>query len=395
MPASTLSLCMIVKNESALLERCLTSAKPFVDEIVVVDTGSDDGTQAIARRHADVYREIEWPGSFSDARNYSLDQASGSHILILDGDEYIDDADVATWQRLRSQAMADGVASALLPVHNLFGEGSLIRSERMWQERVYLNVPEIRYMGKVHNQIGQAIQEYAHYNGGQILKVEAPVTHLGYAHGVDKMRDKYTPRLVLLQDEIDHAPNEIHRAYYIYQLATVHVVLRDWERVLEVFADLDYDALTPHNRFYSHMLTAQTATQLGKPALALEHANAMLGIERGEPMAYFYAAISMLGLGQVADGFLLYTEAVRINQKRRGMARFNLNSQAMLSRTALLCRRAGLGVPARLFERFAADDTLDGSLLIAALEELQTLVVRSDPNAAQHVRQAPQLRMSA
>ncbi len=394
MSAPTLSLCMIVKNESALLERCLTSARPFVDEIVVVDTGSDDGTQAIARRHADVYREIVWPGSFSDARNYSLDQASGSHILILDGDEYIGEEDAATWQRLRAQAMADDVTAALLPIHNLFGEDSLVQSERMWQERVYRNVPEIRYTGKVHNQIGQVIQKYAHHTGGRIVKVEAPVTHLGYAHGADQMRDKYTPRLALLHDEIDHAPNEEHRAYYVYQLATVHVVLRDWERVLEVFGDLDYDTLTPHNRFYSHLLTAQTATHLGKPALALQHANAMLGIERGEPMAYFYAAISMISLGQIADGFLLYTEAVRINQKRRGMARFNLNSGAMLTRTALLCRRAGLHTPARLFDRFADDDTLGSALLIAALEELQSLVIRSDPDAAQHVRQAPQLRMS-
>ncbi len=395
MPAPTLSLCMIVKNESDLLERCLTSARPFVDEIVVVDTGSGDGTQVIARRHADVYREIAWPGSFSDARNFSLDQASGSHILILDGDEYIDDADAPAWQRLRDQSMADGVAAALLPVHNLFGADSLLRSERMWQERVYRNTPEIRYMGKVHNQIGQAIQAHAYHTGGRIVKVEAPITHLGYAHGADKMRDKYTPRLVLLQDEIDYAPSDVHRAYYLYQLATVHVVLRDWERVLEVFADLDYDALIPHNRFYSHMLTAQAATQLGRSALALEHANAMLGIERGEPMAYFYAAISMLSLGQIADGFLLYTEAVRINQKRKGMARFNLNSGPMLARTALLCRRAGLAGPARLFDRFASDDTLDGGLLIAALEEVQTLVVRSDPNADRHARQAPQLRMSA
>ena len=87
----TLSLAMIVKNEAEHLEKCLSTARPHVDEIVVVDTGSTDGTQAIAQRYADVFEEIEWPDSFSVARNHSMDKASGDYILILDGDEHIPD----------------------------------------------------------------------------------------------------------------------------------------------------------------------------------------------------------------------------------------------------------------------------------------------------------------
>ena len=96
----TLSLAMIVKNEAEHLEQCLSTARPHVDEIVVVDTGSTDGTQEIAQRYADVFDEIEWPDSFSVARNYSMDKASGDYILILDGDEHIPDEE--QWRKLRA-----------------------------------------------------------------------------------------------------------------------------------------------------------------------------------------------------------------------------------------------------------------------------------------------------
>ena len=49
----TISLCMIVKDEEAVLGRCLESAADLVDEIVIVDTGSADGTKDIARRFTD------------------------------------------------------------------------------------------------------------------------------------------------------------------------------------------------------------------------------------------------------------------------------------------------------------------------------------------------------
>ena len=50
----TISLCMIVKNEEAVLERCLKSVGDIADEIVIVDTGSTDGTKEIAEQYADL-----------------------------------------------------------------------------------------------------------------------------------------------------------------------------------------------------------------------------------------------------------------------------------------------------------------------------------------------------
>jgi tetratricopeptide (TPR) repeat protein len=82
-----LSLSMIVRNEAARLEACLASVAGFVDEMVVVDTGSDDDSVAIARGLGATVHEIDWPGDFAPARNLALERVQGDWVLVLDADE--------------------------------------------------------------------------------------------------------------------------------------------------------------------------------------------------------------------------------------------------------------------------------------------------------------------
>ena len=81
-----LSLCMIVKNEEETLPRCLKSVCSLVDEIIIVDTGSTDLTLSVAKDFCAQIFSFAWDDNFSSARNYSLDQASGDWILVLDAD---------------------------------------------------------------------------------------------------------------------------------------------------------------------------------------------------------------------------------------------------------------------------------------------------------------------
>ena len=69
-----ISLCMIVKNEEKVLGRCLESAKRLADEIVIVDTGSEDRTREIARQYTSRVYEIPWRDDFSQARNFFIFQ---------------------------------------------------------------------------------------------------------------------------------------------------------------------------------------------------------------------------------------------------------------------------------------------------------------------------------
>lgn len=80
---------MIVRNEERFLERCLNHVKPFVDEIIIVDTGSTDNTKSIAKKYTSHVYDFEWNHDFSDARNEALRHATGDWILVLDADEMI------------------------------------------------------------------------------------------------------------------------------------------------------------------------------------------------------------------------------------------------------------------------------------------------------------------
>ena len=84
-----LSLSMIVRNEAERLERCLASVAGFVDEMVLLDTGSSDATIAIAESCGAVVRQLPWPGDFAPARNEALAHVNGDWVLVLDADEWL------------------------------------------------------------------------------------------------------------------------------------------------------------------------------------------------------------------------------------------------------------------------------------------------------------------
>lgn len=82
-----LSLSMIMRDEAARLESCLASVADFVDEMVLIDTGSHDDSVAIARRLGATVHELAWPGDFAPARNQALERVRGDWVLVLDADE--------------------------------------------------------------------------------------------------------------------------------------------------------------------------------------------------------------------------------------------------------------------------------------------------------------------
>src|SRR5690606_26419850 len=97
----TISLCMIVKNEEAVLARCLDTVKDLVDEINIVDTGSTDRTVEIANQYTDRVFHFAWTGKFADARNESFKYATKDYILYLDADDVLLEPDRQKFMHLK------------------------------------------------------------------------------------------------------------------------------------------------------------------------------------------------------------------------------------------------------------------------------------------------------
>ena len=117
----TISLCMIVKNEEEVLGRCLDSVGGIADEMIIVDTGSDDNTKAIALSRGARVFDFAWRDDFSAARNFSFSHAGMDYILWLDADDVLLPDDRARLLALKQEA--DGSADTIMmPYHTAFDE---------------------------------------------------------------------------------------------------------------------------------------------------------------------------------------------------------------------------------------------------------------------------------
>ncbi|MQL52639.1 glycosyltransferase [Desulfofundulus thermobenzoicus] len=144
-----ISLAMIVRNEEPHLSRCLNSVRGVVDEMVIVDTGSTDGTVEIARRYTDRIYHYPWHGDFSAARNFALTRARGRWILSLDADEELDTGRGGLDHLVHN---TNGHEAFFLPLHQMSAElpGSY---SRFFVLRLFQNRPCYRFAGAIHEQV--------------------------------------------------------------------------------------------------------------------------------------------------------------------------------------------------------------------------------------------------
>ena len=144
-----LSLCMIVKDEEEMLPGCLEPLRGVVDEMIVVDTGSTDRTVEIAESFGAKVVHFPWNGSFADARNVSIDNATGDWIMYLDADEHLEDEDAPRLRDLLGRTWREGFY--LVETNYTGGEDTGSATTHL-ALRLWRNRPEYRFEGRIHEQ---------------------------------------------------------------------------------------------------------------------------------------------------------------------------------------------------------------------------------------------------
>lgn len=147
----TISLCMIVKNEVDVLERCLISVKDLVDEIIIVDTGSTDDTEKIARKYTQHVFSFQWIDDFSAARNFAFSKASMDYCMWLDADDVIEEQDKAGFLDFK-RALSPDTDIVMMRYNTGFDEAG---SPTFWyyRERLIKNNRGYLWEGAVHEVI--------------------------------------------------------------------------------------------------------------------------------------------------------------------------------------------------------------------------------------------------
>lgn len=162
----TLGLCMIVKNESEVLERALKSVVSFADEIVIVDTGSTDNTVEIAKKFTDKVYYFDWIDDFSAARNFALSKVESDYWMWLDADDIVPQNTACGIAEFMQNAN-NNVDVIMLPyVVERTEDGKAIFS--YYRERIIKNNSKYFWQGRVH----EVVQPF-----GNIIKLPFEIVH--------------------------------------------------------------------------------------------------------------------------------------------------------------------------------------------------------------------------
>ena len=223
MTTPLISLCMIVRDEAAMLPDCLGSVAALVDELVIVDTGSRDATPAIAAAWGARVLHLPWQDDFAAARNFGLAAATGGWILIMDADDRLEPADLPKVRALAEAAERDAY---LLRTISYVGDrpgGSSVSCPHI---RLFRAEPGCRYVGRIHERLTMPPHFRLDYRPLRVY-------HHGYLTPAVQGKDKIQRNLRILQALLAEQPDD---SFTLFNLGTEWVRLGEWDQAITAYS---------------------------------------------------------------------------------------------------------------------------------------------------------------
>lgn len=278
--APLLSIGIIFRNDIRCLERCLQALEPLrraiACELVMADTGSDDGSREIAARYADILFDFPWINDFSAARNAVMDRCSGAWYLTVDTDEYLDPeiselADFLTGPQDKGEIFASVIQRNYRTRAMEPGDCTDFLAQRL----VRLSTG-VRYQGTIH-------ECFPTPKGNITLRVlnHTVLHHDGYAMDSPEEHQKKLDRdLALLRPELEKDPDNLRRLLQCVEACTYHQEEQNFylNHAMELVrkgskSDPRYQAFAPHLYRYSVCATLRAKLPQAEEQLAWGEAN--------------------------------------------------------------------------------------------------------------------------
>ncbi len=212
----TIALCVIARDEERFIGDCIDSAKPFVQEIVVLDTGSKDRTREIARAHGARVEAFTWCDDFAAARNAAVGHATTDWILMLDADERLEPAggELLSQYARMAPVIPNGINGfcPMIVSQTLDGAGGRSVASRVM--RFFPCLPGMRWIGAIHEDL-QYQPEPLRLRSIALDNVR--IVHYGYDTSVYVERGKDERNTRLLEQEYRRHPEDARTLYFLGQ----------------------------------------------------------------------------------------------------------------------------------------------------------------------------------
>jgi tetratricopeptide (TPR) repeat protein len=303
LPDPHLSLCMIVRDCAAVLEPCLASIRPWVDELVVVDTGSKDRTPEVASKHGARVSRFPWRDDFSAARNESLRLAGGKWIFWMDSDDTIDEENGRKLRALADGPHRQSVWGYVMQVH-CPGPGGTEDYTAVDHVKLFRNHRDLRFEGRIHEQILPAIRRV----GGEVGWTDIFVVHSGSDHSPPGRRKKHERDLRILQLDVQERPDH---PFVLFNLGMTFADMGEHAQAVEwLRRSIELAQPTESHLRKAYALLAASAAESGRRGEAWHVCCEGLELFPGDPELLFRKGMLAHAAGRLHEAEAAYRQAL-------------------------------------------------------------------------------------
>lgn len=246
------SVCMIAKNESKNIGKCIDSIMPLVkyfdgSEVVVVDTGSSDDTAEIAKSKGAVLYNFEWTGNFAEARNYACSKAVNDYILSVDCDEFLEDYSTELADKFMKTVMANPGKIGMSTIASTYVQnGEELRSRdkigRFYNRKVY------SFFGDIHENLRTIDRDDE--NG--YFDLPLSFDHVGY-DTPELRKSKAERNKKLLLKALNNNPED---PYVLFQIGKCCIAMEDYKEGTDYYEQVMEQTINPELSYIQDMMVS-------------------------------------------------------------------------------------------------------------------------------------------